>query len=119
MKKIHLLFILLGVLIFSSCANMHIRKGDTHYDNLSFDKAITHYDKALKNKENVHAERRLARSYVYTNQITKAHETYATFIDGQNAEAFDYFNYGRVKMGVGEPLAAIPYFEKYLEEKPD
>ena len=98
---------------------MHIRKGDEHYDNLSFDKAITHYGKALKKVENVHAERRLARSYVYTNQIPKAHEAYNTFIDGEGAEPFDYFNYGRVKMGMDEPQAAIPYFEKYLKEEPD
>jgi len=110
---------MIGILILSSCANMHIRKGDKFYENLSFSKAITHYEKALKKGENVHAERRLARSYVYANEIKKAHKAYNTFIDTESAKSFDYFNYGRVKMGMGEPKAAILYFERYLEVMPD
>jgi outer membrane protein OmpA-like peptidoglycan-associated protein len=119
MKKSYILLFIIGAFFFSGCANMHIRKGDNHYEHLSFDKAISHYEKALKKKEDVHAERRLARSYVYANQIQKAHEAYKVFIDSESAKTFDYFNYGRVKMGVGDPQAAIPYFEKYLKVMPD
>lgn len=119
MKKNYILLIAIGVLFISSCANMHIRKGDKHYEHLSFNKAIKHYEKAVKKGESEHAERRLARSFVYTNQIKKAHEVYNKFIDSEKAKSFDYFNYGQVKMGVGEPLAAIPYFEKYLNTQPN
>jgi len=119
MKKSDLIFITIGVLFLSSCVNMHIRKGDRHYDHLSFKKATAHYEKALKNRGDVHTERKLAESYAYSNQVKKAHAVYSRFIDTDAAKSFDYFNYGRVKMGVGEPLAAIPYFEKYLNTKPD
>jgi outer membrane protein OmpA-like peptidoglycan-associated protein len=119
MKNSYLLLLVIGSLLFSGCANMHIRKGDNHYANLSFDKAIKHYERALRKTENVQVERALASSYIMTNQIKKAHEAYAPFIDSDQAIPIDYFNYGRVKMGVGEPIKAIPYFQKYLEVQPN
>lgn len=119
MKKSSLILVTIGILILSSCVNMQIRKGDRHYDHLSFKKATVHYEKALKKGAGIHTERKLAESYAYTNQVEKAHAVYLNFIDTEAAVPVDYFNFARVKMGVGEPLAAIPYFEKYLQTKSD
>lgn len=119
MKKNYILLFIIGAFLFSGCANMHVRKGDKHYEYLSFDKAIKHYEKANQKKDDVHVQRGLASSYVFTNQIKKANEAYTSFIDSDQAVAVDYFNYGRVKMGMGEPEKAIPYFEKYLKSQPN
>ena len=106
-------------LIVSSCTGYHIRKGDVYYENYAYNKAIKHYEKAYKKDDNMCLKSRLASSYIQTNNIQKAHEMYEKLVQRPEVKPFEYFNYAKSLMGIGDHEKAGVYFRKYLEAYPE
>ena len=89
------------------------------YENFAYNKAIKHYEKAYKKDNNMCLKSRLADSYLNVNDITKAHEMYEKLVQRPEVKPFEYFNYGKTLMGIGEHEKAAKYFKKYLEAYPE
>lgn len=120
MKKMSkLIYIFIGGLLLSSCTGYHIRKGDQLYENYAYVKAIKHYEKAYKKDKNMCLKSRLADSYLNVNDIPKAHELYEKLVKRPEVKPFEYFNYAKTLMGIGNHSKAAEYFKKYLEAYPD
>lgn len=120
MKTVNtLIYLLLGGIILSSCTGYHIRKGDQLYEHYAYVKAIKHYEKAYEKDDNMCLKSRLADSYLKVNDIPKANEMYAKIVQRPEVKPFEYFNYGKTLMGMGDHAKAADYFKKYLEVYPE
>ncbi len=109
MKK--LLLYSISILFLASCANYHIKKGDTDFHNLRYIGAIHHYKKALNNKSNDLTKLKLARTYQVINNYNSAYETYKSSINSVYATPADILNYAEVLMNRGEYKEAACLFK--------
>ena len=105
MKNIRLLIILFTVLIGfnqSLLAQESVEKGNSFYDFFQFKEAIKEYEFALKNnrtsKNEAHILKRLAYSYLYTFQYSKAEAKFneLVLLGDKKASPDVYLDYGNV-----------------------
>ena len=106
-------------IIFSSCADYHIRQGNRLYNDLAYNKAITEYQKGLSKKENNLARINLAESYRKMNNLSKAEEEYAKVVLQSDAQPIHKLRYAQLLMKNGKEVMARSYFELYLQSNPN
>lgn len=119
MMKNTILYLLFTGFLLSSCTGYHIRKGNTYYEHYAYSKAIQHYEKANSKDDDLNYKSKLAHAYLNVNDIVNAHKMYEDILKKSTVKPFDYFNYAKSLMGIGEYEKASIYFEKYLGTYPN
>ena len=121
MRSINSLFPIMavGVVLFSSCANYHVRKGEQAMDMLSYTKAEKHFEKALKQKQDRSLLLRAAETEAKQNKVEEAVVHYAAADKVAPLTGDDAFQYGKLLMGLGKYGQAEPFLIRALEERPE
>ena len=114
MKKYTIYPLVLATLIFTSCSNYYVRKGDKTYEAMAYQNAITYYEKYLSKKSSNDVKIKLANSYRLTNNLTVAEKLYSEVVTFQESKPINMFYYGKILMSVGKYKDAVNWFEKYL-----
>lgn len=105
---------ILSCLIFSGCASVKLRNGNTAYDRGDYYYAINYFEKALAHKENQEAEIKLADAYRQLNNNAKAEYWYARVVKFTDNLSYRLY-YAEALMKSGKYEEAKKWFAKYLE----
>jgi len=109
---------LISLVLFSGCADYHIRQGNRLYNSLAYTSAIPEYQKGLSKKQNALAQSRLAECYYKINDFANAEQSYATIVQSGNATANEKLRYGQLLMRSGKYEQAKAQFDPYLASQP-
>lgn len=116
MKKYILYFSV--IILFGSCANLQIKRGDGDFNNLRYIGAIYHYKKAINKGANDLTKLKLARAYQLVNDYDNALLTYDACIRSIYTTPQDIFNYSKLLMNKGNYKEAANWLNIYLNLKP-
>lgn len=119
MKTYTIYPLILATLIFASCSNYYVRKGDKTYEAMAYQNAITYYEKYLSKKSSNDVKIKLANSYRLTNNLTVAEKLYSEVVTFPESKPIDMFYYGKILMSGGKYKDAVNWFEKYLTVEKD
>lgn len=108
-----------GAALLTSCANLHLHKGDRAFDLMQYERAVTHYDRAMRSTGDHHAQVMLAEALYRQNDLHRAREFYALADASHRLSGDTALRYGQVLLSTGDPDAAAPLFLRVLEETPE
>ncbi len=105
--------------LLTSCAGLHLHKGDRAFDLMQYERAVQHYDRALGSSPGRHAQVMLAEALYLRNDPNRARAFYALADAAHPLSGDTALHYGQVLLSTGEPDAAAPLFLRVLEETPE
>lgn len=111
--------LLAGAALLTSCASLHLHKGDKAFDLMQYRKASEHYDRALRSSPDRRAQLRLAEAHYHRNDPHRAREFYALADATQRLSGDTALRYGQVLLSSGATDAAGALFLRVLEETPE
>lgn len=113
-------FLIVLVSVFALQGMSQLKRADRKYGRLVYASAIKSYEKHLKkNPGDSEAIARLADCYRRINNFEKAEMWFTRAVKYRNTDPINYFYLGQAKMNNKKWEEAVPWFEKYLESKPD
>lgn len=120
MKKAIALILTTSILL-GACTASYVRKGDKHFEALSYAKAINFYEKALKKKENMDTRIKLANAYRLSNNYVKASQNYTQVVNSRsgNYAPIVMFYHAKMQMSMGRSKEAAKWFSSYLKVFPN
>lgn len=106
-------------LLFASCANYHVRKGQQAMALMAYSKAERHFDKALDRQQGRDLLLMTAEAEAKQNKVVLAAEHYSAAEQIAPLTGSDAFQYGRMLMALGEYEKAEPVLLRALQESPE
>lgn len=106
-------------MVFASCANYHVRQGDTAFELLAYAKAEKQYDQVLRHHQDRAVLIRAAEACRKQNKQEIAGERYASAEAIAPLSGTDAFHFGQVLMTLQEYDKAADMFARVLQERPE
>lgn len=114
MKILYTFLLLIGFIFQGISQNNSTKKADKYFANKQYIEAAIEYQKQA---ESYIVLSNLADSFLYTNQLSEAVETYAKLIANYEdlLQPQNYFNYAQALMRVGDYTKSDPIMSMYLK----
>jgi outer membrane protein OmpA-like peptidoglycan-associated protein len=113
------LLILLGLMLLMPAA-AQVKRADKKFDRLAYAPAIKFYQKALKkDPTSWHVTTRLADCYRLINDSKNAEYWYNRAVKNPSTDPINLFYYGQSLMHNQKWEQAVPWFEKFLDLRPN
>lgn len=121
MKHIFLALVLCGLMASGVMGQARLkRKGDGHYERLSYTLAIPYYERYLKKVPDDHqALMRLAESYRLAHDYTNAAETYARVVLLPECPPISHYHFGHCLLQTQQLEEAKEAFAQYARLAPE
>lgn len=107
------------LLLFSSCASYHVRKGEQDMSLLAYSQAEQHFDKALKQGEDRRTLLLAGQAELKQEKVEEASVHYVAAEKLAPLEGDDAYAYGRLLMAQGKYTEAEPMFVRALQDRPE
>ena len=119
LRYTHIILFVLG-LSFAWPVQAQLKRANRKFDQLAYSPAARLYHKYLKKEAgDWDAITRLADSYRLINDSKNAEYWYGRAVKNRDTDPMNYFYYGQALMHNQKWDAAVPWFEKFLEKKPN
>lgn len=110
---------LVGLLLLSSCAGQHVRRGDQAYALMAYERAGRHYDKALRRPVDRAVLLRAADALRRRNDTGRALGLYQAAETMAPLSGDDAFRFGQVLMSTARWKEAADLFHRVLDDRPE
>ena len=115
----HTLIACISSMVLASCANYHVRQGDTAFGLMAYAKAEKQYDHVLKHHQDRDVLIHAAEAGRKQNKQEVAAERYASAEAIAPLSGTDAFHFGQVLMTLQEYDKAADMFSRVLHDRPE
>lgn len=118
--KLRTVILLCLLFSFAGTSWAQLKRAEKKYGRLAYAEAIKSYEKHLEqNPTDIDAISKLADCYRRVNDFKKAEMWFSRAVKSSKAAPINYYFYGKTLMNNEKWDEAIPWFEKYVEAKPE